>query len=248
MFRKSRIKLIVLFIFIVNIPAGIFSQGVTATHTGYGFSVIPHVSFISSSTLQLYALSNDAFQRSQAEEISGGYGYGLSIRKNLFTEDLTFGISIENINIKDDALTQTFSNDSLTVRARVTEELSVIPVEFTGYFSLPQFADNLEIYLGGGIGVYFGDRVRTILNLQSKTISKKPGYSLVILSGMAYKFTKQFSGIFELKFREAEYTVNSEYSVSEIKINGNYYDLPQELYSSIFVDGLKVSLGISYNF
>lgn len=230
------------------IPLSIYSQEHPNIKFNNGFSIIPYVSYVSSATIQLYPYSNNLAEKSQIDELTGGYGYGFTVRKKLFREDLTFGISVEYTNIKDESLVQTFMNDSLTVRARVTEELTVIPVEFTGYFNLPDFSEDLRIFLGGGLGVYFGDRKRTVLNIESKTVSKKTGFSIVVLSGMEYKFSKQFSGVFEVKFREAEYKVKSEYPVSEIKINGVIYDLDRDLNSKIFVDGLKLSLGISYNF
>jgi len=215
---------------------------------GNGFSIMPKMIYISSATVQLFPFSKDQFERSFTEELSGGYGYGISFRKKLLREDLSFGLSTEYIKIVDSELTQTFDNDTVRYRARVTEELSMIPIELTGYFNIPNFSEDLKIYLGGGVGVYFGDRKRTVIDIQSKTISKQAGFSFVILSGLEYKFTKAFSGVFEIRFRQAEYSVKSEYPVSNIKINGTSFPLDKNLNSKIFVDGLKLSLGIAYNF
>lgn len=224
------------------------AQDYSGLKHGYGISIIPEVIYVSSANIQLYPYSTDLFERNFTQDINGNYGYGITIRKRIFSQDFAFGITLENVKIKDDELTQTFSNDSVTVRARVTEELNVTPLEFTGYFNLPNFTENMNIFIGGGIGIYFGDRVRTVLNLKSTTISKKPGVSLIILSGMEYFFSRQISGVFEVKFREAEYSVKSEFPDSQIRINGIYYDFESELNSNVFVDGLKLSLGISYNF
>ncbi|MBK8550293.1 MAG: outer membrane beta-barrel protein [Ignavibacteria bacterium] len=215
---------------------------------GNGFSIIPSVNYVSSATIQLDAFNLNQFERSITEELSGGYGYGISIRKKLFDEDLSFGFSTEYTRIYDDELTQTFQADSSRARGRVTEELWIVPVEFTGYFNIPNFTDDIEIYLGGGIGVYFGDRVRTIQNIQSKTISRESSFSFVILSGMELMLAENISGVFEIRFRQGEYSVKSEFPVSSISVAGIQYPLEKNLNSKIFVDGLKLSLGIAYNF
>lgn len=233
---------------LILISGSASGQDYSQLSSGLGFSIIPEIIYVSSANIQLYPYSTDYFEKNYTEDVDGSYGYGITLRKKVFSHDLSFGISLEFLKITDSELTQTFSNDSITVRARVTEELSVMPLEFTGYFNLPNFTENLNIFLGGGIGYYFGDRKRTVLNIQSTTVSKKPGVSFIILSGMEYFFTKEFSGVFEIKFRQAEYSVRSTFPDSQIKINGNYYQIDRELNSKIFIDGLKLSIGISYNF
>jgi hypothetical protein len=213
-----------------------------------GFSIIPEAVYVSSAAIQLYAFSNDIYKRGITEEISGGYGYGITVRKKIFEKNIAFALSVDFNHIVDNELTQTFSNDSTIVRARVTEDLTVIPVELTGIFYLPDFSDELKLFLGGGFGIYFGDRKRTVKNIQSYTVTKKPGFSLVVLSGFEFFFSRSVSAVLEVKFRQAEYTVNSEFPVSVVSLNGTFYDLEKELNSKIYVDGLKLSLGISYNF
>ncbi len=243
----TNIKFLTLILFLVC-PFYAYPQKVPGFLSGKGLSIIPQITYVSSASIQLNPFSADLSKRTQTEELSGGYGYGLTIRKKMFRDDITFGISAEYMKIKDRELVQLLNNDSSTVRVRVSEELTVIPLEFTGYFDLPDFSENLRIFLGGGVGVYFGDRKRSILNVSSSTISKKIGFSLVVLSGMEYKISDEISGVFEIKFREAEYKVKSEFPVSGIVINNVNYEFDKELYSKIFVDGLKLSFGISYNF
>jgi len=243
---KFKINIIVFFVLMFS--TGGNGQDNPSITLGNGFSLMPKVIYISSATLQLFPFSNDLFERSITEELSGGYGYGIAFRKKLLREDLSFGLSTEYIKIVDSELTQTFDNDTVRYRARVTEELSMIPIELTGYFNIPNFSEDLKIYLGGGVGVYFGDRKRTVINVESKTISKQAGFSFVVLSGIEYYFTKAVSMVFEMRFRQAEYKVRSEYPVSNIKINGTTFPLEKNLNSKIFVDGLKLGLGLAYNF
>lgn len=234
--------------FTLSLISRVYGQEGPPISLGSGFSLITTGIYISSSTIQLNPFSSDIFERNLTEELSGGYGYGFAFRKKILLEELSFGISTEFIKITDSELTETFENDTIRHRARVTEELSMVPIEVTAHFNIPNFAEDLRIYLGGGVGVYFGDRKRTVLNVQSTTISKKAGFSFVVLSGMEYYFTKAVSGVFEVRFRQAEYQVKSEYPVANIKINGTTFPLDKNLNSKIFVDGLKLSVGLAYNF
>lgn len=235
-------------LFILFLPGISNSQNDAELTLGSGFSIRTSVNYVSTATIQINPYSENLFERNLLEEITGGYGYGILLRKRLFSDEISIGISAEFVSILDEELTQTFSNDSVTIRARVKEELTMIPIELMGYFNIPDFAEDLKIYFGGGVGVYFGDRKRTVLNIQSKTISKEPGFSLVVTSVMEYYFSRNISGVFEVRFRQGEYSVKSEFLSPQFTINGNTYEFDQTLNSKVFVDGLNLSVGIAYNF
>lgn len=242
--KKIKIIFILLLVFSLNA----FSQDLKSISFNKDLSIIPTVNYVSSATIQLNPFSADFFERNSSEELGGGYGYSIGIRKKLFREDLSFGLTLEYLTIEDNELVQTLETGPNKVRLRVTEKIWVTPIEFTGYFNLPSFDENLNIYLGGGVGVYFGDRKRTIHNLESKTISKQPGFSFLVISGIEYYFNNQISSVFEIRFREGEYKVKSEFPGSTVSINGKEYNIEKNLNSRIFVDGLKLSLGIAYHF
>ncbi|MBK6505226.1 MAG: outer membrane beta-barrel protein [Ignavibacteria bacterium] len=224
------------------------SQTLSGESNSIGITVTPYVSYVSSATIQIDPFSSSSFERQLTSELSGGYGYGISITKRIFSQDIAFGISIEYAKIKDEELTEIYDNGTARIRARIKEELTVIPVEFSGYFDLPDFTDDLNIYLGGGIGVYFGDRKRTIINIETTTLSKEPGFGFVVMSGMGYRFSEILSGVFELRFRQGEYRVKSQFATSFITAGGNTFEIDQVTDSKIFLDGLKVSFGLSVRF
>lgn len=224
------------------------SQNVSGIGQGTGITITPYVSYVSSATIQIDPFSSSSFERLQTSELSGGYGYGISLTKRLFDESIAIGISVEYVNIKDEELTEIYDNGDSRIRARIKEEITVIPVELSGYFDLPKFTTDLNIYIGGGVGAYFGDRKRTIINLESKTISKEPGFGFVAMSGLGYRFTDNLSGVFEMRFRQGEYRVKSEFSTSFITAGGNTYDIDQTVDSRVFLDGLKLSFGLSFRF
>jgi hypothetical protein len=54
--------------------------------------------------------------------------------------------------------------------------------------------------------------------------------------------------MFEVRFRQAQYSVESSYPIGEAVIEGRTYTFEQNLNSKIFMDGLKLSFGIAYYF
>ena len=51
-----------------------------------------------------------------------------------------------------------FTNDSHSVEIGFTEEYSLIPVEAGLKWNLPVSTNSFKIYIGGGAGIYFGNR------------------------------------------------------------------------------------------
>lgn len=245
---KSIFPFLIINILYISVSGLVKAQSNSGLDLGSGYSIMPTINYVSSATIQLNAYSKNLIERAETEELDGGYGYGLSIRKKIFSQNISIGITTEYLKIFDDEISEVFSTETSRIRARVTEELWMMPVEISGYFDIPKFSEDLDIYLGGGVGLYFGDRQRTVFNVKSQTVSREPNFSFVILSGMELAFSRQFSGVFEIRFRQGEYKVLSVYPVSSVSVNGNIYNLDQNLNSKIYVDGLKLSLGLAYNF
>jgi hypothetical protein len=80
--------------------------------------------------------------------------------------------------------------------------------------------------------------------IESVTNSTKPGYSLNVLSGIEYYIARNLSAVFEFKFREAYFEVESEFGSGRNPIFG----LPNPFNSRIVVNGTVLSLGLKYNF
>lgn len=213
-----------------------------------GLIISGSLNYVSSATIQLAPYSSDLIERNSSLDISGGYGYSFSVRTKILRNDLFLGVTAEFIKIQDNNAVLTLEGDTSIARIKLSETITAYPVEFTAYFNIPSFQENLNIYLGGGVGLYSGDRKRKFLNYESETISKSFGLSLVVLSGIEYYFEKNFMSFMELRFRDGEYDVKSKFPINYVNINGASYPLDKEMNSKIFLDGLKVSLGIGYKF
>ena len=227
----------------------IFSQDISYQPLLKNFSLTAQVNYVSSASIQLYAFSPSEFERNIIVDIGGGYGYSGVIKTNLPGDNLSIALSVEYISIIDDQNSIYIQSvNGPSIRARLTETLEVIPVELSVLFNIPYLSDDLNIYLGGGSGVYFGNWKRKVLGTESETISKKPGFRFHVLSGIQYSFLNDISAGFEVRFREGSYEVSTEFPKDEFIIEGNTYNIEKSYSSRIFLDGLRLTFGVSFYF
>lgn len=225
----------------------LFSQSIKSESKE--FEVNASFNYISSATIQFSPFSSDLIQRNSTADTKGGYGYGISIRKRFLLENLFLGLSADYVTINDEDQEEDFVSGKDIFRVRATEKLTVIPIELTGYFNTPSFDSDLNIYFGGGIGINYGNRTRKIGNVTSETLEKTPGLNLVVLSGFEYLLEKNLSAFLEFRFRSGQYRVNGKYSENSVVIDNFRFPLSnEELNSRIYLDGIKLSLGIGYKF
>ena len=205
--------------------------------------------YVTSATIQLNPFLNDPLEKYFSVDTKGGYGFGVSVKKKFFWDNFYLGLSTEYVKITDDGLSQyIYSNDTTYLNVKVTESIWMFPVELSAIFEIPAITENFKIYLGGGVGLYFGDRKRKIISFETETIKRNPKLNLQVLCGMEYKFSKNISGIFQMTFRQAQFNVFSRYPADRFYFEGYDYYFVQDLHSKIYFDGLKLNLGLGYNF
>lgn len=225
------------------------SQGLSYEPLNKNFSFTVQMNYVSSASIQLFAFSPSEIERNIFQETRGGYGYSGVLKSNVFGNNISVALNVEYLKITDDEnsiFIQTVNGPS--IRARIVEVIEVMPVEISAIFNIPYLTDDLNVYLGGGAGAYFGNWKRRLLGVESATISKRPGISFHVLSGFQYSFSKNISTGLEIRFREGQYEVSNEFEQNEFVINGNSYSIQKSYHSKVFVDGLRLSLGLSYYF
>ena len=242
-FRILIILQVVLFLF----SAELYSQSFKIKNIFRDYSINVSMNYVSSATILLNPNSADIFEKNTTIQLKGGYGYGATLKKKIF-EDIYIGISAEYIRISDNELSTILENNTDFVRARVTETIEAVPVELSAYFNIPRFINNLNIYLGGGFGFYFGNRTEKMVGMETKTISKDPLFSLNVIFGFEYFVAKNFSLNTEMKVRDGKFKVHNQYPTDRVTLEGKTYYFEQDLYSKVYVDGLKMSVGLSYYF
>jgi len=234
-------------VLVLLIAAEGHSQNIILKNLFSGFSLNVSMNYVSSATILLNTNSSDIFERNSTVQLKGGYGYGAALKKKLF-DDIYIGISTEYLKITDNELSTVLENETDFVRARVTETVEIVPVELSAYFNIPRFVDNLNIYLGGGFGFYFGKRTERMLSMDTKTISNDPLFSLNVIFGLEYFVDKNLSVNAEMKVRDGKFKIHNQYPTNKFTYQNQTYYFDRDLYSKIYVDGLKMSIGASYYF
>lgn len=242
---KSIVFIIISLLWLLK-PSDSFSQEFTPDFDSYDFSIKASGNFISSASIQLNPYSQNIVEKNSFADVGSGFGYGFSISTKFLRNDLSLILSTEYVKINDKNVSATLINGSNAVKVNVTESIWMVPVELSLNFNLPKMASNLNIFIGGGLGVYFGDRKRTIGNISTETIESSPMLNLHIMTGMEYFINPRLSGVFEMKFRDAGFKVQNSFPVPFIGVNGMVYPLPTEYNSKVYVDGMKLSVGLNY--
>jgi hypothetical protein len=214
------------------------------------FSVSVYGTYVSSAELMDNINSPVAFIRDASVELAGGYGYGAEFTYDPSIEgfDVLFYLSSEYLNVEDDGLLYRFDQDTLFANVRFTEQFKMIPIEGGIKWNLPISTQRVKIYIGGGAGVYFGERNRKLGPIKTTNISTNPGFSMNVLVGGDYFFTGNLSGNFEFKFREASFESEEDFGTDSIVVNGNTFMLENPINSRILVDGVRLSAGIKFHF
>jgi hypothetical protein len=241
------IKIFLVFI-LISFHSDIYSQNSFFKNILHDFCITPSFNYVSSASILLNPYNSDLIEKNSTAELSGGYGYGVTVKKRIFGDDIYLGVSTEYIKIKDDQLTTTLDNDEAYEKVWVTETLEMIPIELSLYFNIPQFVDNFNVYLGGGAGIYFGNRTRKMVGMETTTLSKTPMFSLIVLFGMEYFVSNNMSLNLEMKVREGKFRVKNHFPTDNVTLDGETYYFDQDFESKIYVDGLKVSFGLGYYF
>lgn len=206
--------------------------------------------YVSSSQLLNNPRSTDPFERDASVDLNSGYGYGaeLSYEPPVLDLDLIFYISAEYFKSTTNDLVLRLDNGVNTASVKISETYSMVPIEMGVKWPLPVSSDNFKIYIGGGGGIYFGNRTRTLLNLKSANIDIKPGLSLNVLAGLEYYVARNLSALFEVKFREASFDAESAFNTNVITVNGAQFSLENPFYTRFIIDGVRLSAGIKYQF
>lgn len=214
------------------------------------FSFSLHGTYVSSSELLENPMSPNPIEREAATDLNSGYGYGaeLNYAPPIFESDVLFYLSAEYLKVNTDGLVIRLSNGINSTTVRINEKFTLIPIEFGLKWLLPISTDYFKLYIGGGGGMYFGNRVRTILDLVSSNIQMKPGFSLNVLTGMEYYIARNLSANLELKFREASFDAESKYNTSSITVGGTQYAITNPFTTRFIVDGVRISAGLKYQF
>jgi hypothetical protein len=185
--------------------------------------------------------SADPIARSTSYSYADFYGVGAEVQYHFANSNVSLGLSSEYIRNSGG---RNIAATGQTV-VPVEDSYQVIPVELTGYFRIPVMSGTFSIFMGGGAGVYFGDRYYVVAGIAAPTTESRPGFGIHVLSGLAYRVTPWLSASLELKFRDAQFETTNAFKAASVRYHGILVPLSLVPFtSSIHTDGMVIQLGL----
>ena len=202
-------------------------------------------SFTTSSKLFLHPNDPDETVRGQFLSLANIFSIGIDVRRELKTLGAQFGLSVEYIS-KSDQFSYPVTSTTLIP---VKDGFTVVPIELSGYFMLPIGNEHLHVSMGGGVGLYIGNRVHEFPDASAQTIERNTGYGIHVLTETEYAFSNILSLRGQLKFRDVQFTAVNQFSQPSVNYNGTYYPLDQNrLPSRLNMDGMTGTLSFAFHF
>lgn len=188
--------------------------------------------------------ATDPLARAQSYGFADFFGYGFEVQYHIAGTTLSLGVSA-------DVIRSAQSRTIIAVAQRVVpaeDGFRIFPVEFTGYFRIPITEGSFGVFMGGGVGVYFGERQYSLAGLDAPALSNTPGYGIHVLGGVQYRLTDRLSLSTELKFRDAHFESTNTFTQPQVRYGDIIVNLPQKPFlSSIHTDGMVVQLGAAFS-
>jgi hypothetical protein len=200
-------------------------------------------SFTTSSKLFHHPDAADELTRSQFMPLGDIFAGGIDARRSIENLRIEVGLSIEYIEKTSVFGLPASASDNIPVR----DGFTAVPVELTGYFMIPVGGEEIELYMGGGAGVYFGTRHYQIAGAEAKTVGHRTGYGIHVLSGIRYRMQSRLFLRSEVKFRDVQFETVNQFDQPATSYLGIVVPLDQQpMVSRINIDGLALSLGIVF--
>ena len=222
---------------LTGVRPSLYAQELQTSISGFG-------AITTSSKLFYHPHDTNELTRGQYLGLDNVFSGGIDVRKEILQYRLQLGLSIEYISS-----TNEYSIPVSTFLVPVRDGYTAVPVELTAYFIIPFSGDQIKISMGGGAGVYFGNRTYDEAGEQAYVTDRTMGYGIHIVSGLEYYLAPSFSLRSNVKFRDVQFETINQFITSTVRFaNANIPLPPDPLESRIAVDGMNITLGIVVHF
>lgn len=208
------------------------------------YSISIKGSFTISSRLFYNIDARDEISRGQYINLDDIFGFGVDVRKTIKDTRLEVGIALEYLSARESGFVRVSNT-----RVPIEDGYWTVPVELSGYFVIPFSTETVRMYIGGGGGVYFGERRYTIADERADIVDSKMGIGIHVVTGFEYSLKEWVALRSEIKFRDLQFESTHAFSKSSTMYNGVTVALKQEpTRSRINVDGMLIDVGIVIRF
>lgn len=208
----------------------------------YNISVSVFGALTTSSKLFPNPNARDDFTRGRYSPINSVFSFGADIRGDIPPLGLALGISTEVISR---SVHGSVPNSGGTIP--IEDGYTAVPLELTGFFRIPVGGKSIDFYMGGGGGIYFGQRQYRYAGVEPSTLQKSLNFGIHVQSGLEIVLSGPIVLRTELKFRNIQIETSQRFTSAATIYNETTVPLPQEtLHSRIQIDGMNLIAGIVY--
>lgn len=193
------------------------------------------------STRFLYDIDREIY--SGEDVLESNYGFGADLRWNMLWERFYFGIGLEKIRSTE--LSHVVYTHLRDLHVPTEEGFELSAIEMSGYYIVPISSENIRFYIGGGFGLYDGERIHRYANVQTATVKSESNIGIHVMTGIDYKVHSRLAIRGELKFRDPHFNITDKFDKPYAEYLGNRIPLSQrERMTQINLFGVNYMLGI----
>jgi len=217
-------------------------------YNGKDFSLGAYGFYTTSASIFLNPNASDIVLRNSSFDIEDIFNPGVDIRFRV-SEPLILGLSVEYMNITETVPNLNVFLGGSIVTIDVEDGFKLIPIEFTAYYLLPFSTVGFKFLMGGGLGYYNGEFIRKIGDADLTSVQEDNAIGIHVSVSMDYLPINNVAVRFQMKFRDPQFTVTSQYNQTEVEYQGHIIILPEESFDTkINVDGITFMLGAAFQF
>ena len=188
--------------------------------------------------------SSDPGLRAQYYSLDNVIGAGVEVRYRIPESLVAIGLSSDYLHAVQSRSVPMASRQEVPVEDGYT----VVPVEFSAYFIIPASGPTLGLFMGGGVGAYFGRREYSFAGVSAPVVSTAPGFGIHVLAGVSYRVMEQFSVVGEMKFRDLQFQSTNAFQVDQISAGGAVFNVGRRPFESrVQTDGVVFQIGVAFH-
>ncbi len=127
----------------------------------------------------------------------------------------------------------------------VKEGVRLVPIELGGLILVPLGSDRVRLTMGGGLGMYIGQRSLMVAGVEATQQNKPVSYGIHVESSFDYRITPKLFARLDMRFRDPEYTTESRFQREATQYGGVLVILPHDPFrAKININGLNFGLGV----
>lgn len=227
--RASSMRTIMLFVLGMLCSASLTAQEISL-----------HTSYVSGSRIFTSPRAVSALERNGTNDFPSSFSAGMGVRFAVSTSTAV------EIALEYAPLESRFTDHHGT---SFTDGYDVVGLEIAGLFTLPLSSRSVQMYVGGGAGLYAGTRSLSIAGVSARSTVQPPSFGILTLIGVRYAFLPSLAATLEWRFRNPQLAAENVYDQSSVTANGVTYPLPTDPFvSRVNLNGNVFRLGVGWSF